>query len=139
VTGRPAVAFEDAVALTLGYLSDELPSHGWDIPTHKNVPNPRPPVFVRVLRTGGTSRAVVVDQAQLTVECWADHDADAADLASTVRALVSSMAGRVVDGVQCYRVAELSGPADLPDPLSDQNRMTWTVTVHLRGEELPSS
>lgn len=133
---RPPVAFADSVALTIRHLLDQLPDYGWDVPVRKNVPNPRPASFVRVIRSGGVSRDVVVDEAMLIIECWASTDEDAADLATVVRALLNAMHGTVVDDVQCYRVREVSGPADLPDGLSDQVRLTWMVTVETRGTEL---
>lgn len=125
----PAIYFPDAVALTIGYLSDEFPT----VPVHKRVPNPRPDRFVTILRTGGPRRSFVVDDAQLTIDCWATDDAAVADLASEVRAAMNSMQGVVVDDVQVYRVNELAGPADLPDPVSDMPRMRWSVVVATRG------
>lgn len=131
---RPVVVFADSVALTISHLKTNLPLYGWpDVPVRKNVPNPRPASFVRIIRSGGTSRDIVVDEATLIVECWAGNDEDAADLSAITRALITAMHGTVIDEVQCYRVREVSGPVDLPDGLSDHIRQTWMVTVETRG------
>lgn len=138
----PVVGFPDAVEVVITYLAANVDDYtpGWAaVPVRKNVPNPRPSRFVRVFRTGGTKANHVTDSAQLTIECWADKDHDAATLAGIVRGLVNSLRGEVVDGVQCYRVDEFSGPGDLPDPVSEQPRMTWTVSVWLRGSTLSAS
>lgn len=130
----PVVAFPDAVALAKTYLDDHLGTYGYgSIPVHKNVPNPRPALFVRMFRSGGPKANHVTDQAQLSIEVWGDDDTAVADLAGVVRGLALSMRGEVVDGAQVYRVDEFSGPADLPDPVSDQPRLTWTVSVWIRG------
>ena len=76
----------------------------------------------------------VVDNAQLSIDCWAERDDDLADLMAEVRGLVLAMHGVVVDGAQVYRVTEVGGPADIPDPVSDMPRMRWTVQVQLRGD-----
>lgn len=134
---RPVIVFADSVALAISHLSDQLPLYGWpNIPVRKNIPNPRPESFVRLFRSGGMSRDVVVDEATVVVECWGATDEDAADLTSVVRGLLVAMTGTVVDETQCYRVRELSGPVDLPDGLSDHVRMTWMVSVESRGLEL---
>lgn len=128
----PVVTFPDVVALVAGYLADNIAA-----PVHKRVPNPRPAEFVTVERIGGTA-ALVVDSAQVMIHCWADTDADVADLAAEVRGVLGTMRGAVIDGTQVYRVDELSGPADVPDPDSDQPRMRWTVAVQTRGASAAS-
>lgn len=123
----PTVIFPDAVALTISHLNDML-----DVSVSHQVPNPRPSLFVTVLRTGGIASGVV-DQAQLTFECWSTSAYLAAQLATLVRAHVAAMAGEVIDGASVYRVEEFSGPQDLPDPQSTQQRWTFTAAVHVRG------
>lgn len=125
----PAVTFPDAVALVVGYLSDEI-----DADVYKRVPTTRPAEFVTVARSGGVVSNFVVDNAQLSIDCWAERDDDLADLMAEVRGLVLAMHGVVVDGAQVYRVIEVGGPADIPDPVSDMPRMRWTVQVQLRGD-----
>lgn len=132
------VVFPDAVAVTIGYLSDELGDRGSEAEVVKDVPDPRPDVFVTILRSGGVRQTVVSDNAVLIVECWAQTSADAHDLAQLCRALLHAMPGTTQAGVPIYRVDEVGGPVDLPDPLSEQPRYTFTVQVHLRGAVEPT-
>ena len=108
------------------------------MPVRKRIPNPRPASFVTVQRVGGVAD-LVIDDAQVMIGCWGDDDVTAADLAIVVRGSLGTMRGEVVDGVQVYRVTELAGPADIPDPDSDQYRMRWTITVQVRGATPVSS
>lgn len=130
------VLFPDATAVVIDHLTDTLPDYGESCPIHKNTPDPRPSRFVQVFRTGGPRHNLVVDGAQLTIECWADTAAEAADLASLVRAALLAVRSDVVGTVTFYKVDELAGPADLPDPLSQQARMTWSVIAFVRGIDL---
>lgn len=130
------ILFPDATATVIDYLADLLPDYGETCLVVKQVPNPRPSKFVQVFRTGGPTHNLVVDGAQLTVECWAETDAEAADLAALVRAALLAIRSDVVGTVTFYKVDELAGPADLPDPESDQARMTWSVVAFVRGIDL---
>ena len=103
------------------------------MPVRSRVPNPRPARFVLVFRTGGPSVNVVTDAAQLTIEAWAATDYDAHDLAQAARAILSGIEGTVSGGVTVYGIDEFSGPANLPDPESDQSRYTWSTVVNVRG------
>jgi hypothetical protein len=115
------------VATVITYLSTAMP--GVDV--HRQVPGARPSQWLRVLRTGGVRHTYVSDAAQLTIEAWADTPADAADLAQLARAHLNAIVG-----ADAYLVEELGGPADLPDPESQQHRYTWSALVHLRGAAL---
>jgi hypothetical protein len=130
------IIFPDATETLITYLTDLLPDYGENCPVVKEVPNVRPARFVQLFRTGGPRHNLVVDGAQITVECWADTDAEAADLASLVRAALLAVKSDVVGTVTFYKVDELAGPADLPDPQSNQSRMTWSVIALLRGIDL---
>lgn len=128
---HPVVEFTDATALVIGHLNDALTS-----PVSRTVPNPRPASFVTVLRTGGAVDPLpLTEGAQLTIEAWSTSAPNAYLLASDARLALHQMAGTVVDGVAVYRVEEAAGPQDLPDPESTQARYTFTVIVHLRGQE----
>lgn len=130
------ILFPDSVATMIEYLKDVLPDYGETGEVHKNVPVPRPDRWVQVFRTGGPRRNLVVDAAQLTFSCWAATDAEAADLAAIVRGAVNAIQSEVIGTVTVYKVDELAGPADLPDPLSNQSRMTWSVSMLARGTDL---
>jgi hypothetical protein len=104
-----------------------------DVPVSGNVPSALPDQWVRILRTGGPSRARVLDEAQITVEAWAVRAPDAAQLAQLARAHIHAMQGRTVGGVLVVRVTAFGGPAWLPDPTSKQHRYTWTEQITVRG------
>lgn len=128
------VFFSDTVTVVRTLLLDGLDDHGYgSVAVVSRVPNPRPTSFLRVFRTGGPRMNLVADDAQVTVEAWASTDTAAHDLLQAARGLIVAARGTVVDGTTVYRVAEVSGPAWLPDPLSDQSRYTQTFTVATRG------
>jgi hypothetical protein len=130
-----SLLYPDAVAVTNTYLRAALAAVGQVVPVVSNIPSPdRPVKFVRVQRTGGPEVfARVMDGAQLTVDCWAATAAAAMDLAQLSRKLIHDMAGTVQSGVSVHRVVEFGGPSDLPDPVSESPRVTFTVQVQMRG------
>lgn len=124
------ILFPDAAALAIGYLDDKLAE-----PVHSDIPNPRLDTFVTIRRSGGVRETAVSDAAQLQVECWGASKSAAHDLAQVARAHLLSLGGRVVAGVQVYRVVEFGGPAELPD-LSGQPRFVFTLSMSVRGTAL---
>lgn len=135
-----AVEFPDPVRAVIAHLGAELPDHGYpSAPVRKNVPNPRPSLFCRVFRSGGPKLGHVIDNPQITVECWGDDDVALAHFTTVVRALILGMRGQTVGSALCVRVDEFSGPADLPDPVSDQSRLTWSASLRFRGSALTSA
>lgn len=133
------IVFPDATSVTIDYLLDRLAEHAETIPVVKDIPDPRPARFVRVLRLGGPRRNLVVDQATLAVESWDDDPAGAMDLAQLVRGLLHAAEGVTEDGTTIYTVDEFSGPAELPDPLSNQPRVTQQFSIGFRGSALTGS
>lgn len=131
-----AIAFPDVEAVLVQWLESVLPGYGVNVPVSTKVPNPRHGRFIRIQRTGGPRQGLVVDGAQVTVECW-DTDAPAASAtASIVRAVLSSARNETTpSGDLIYGVTEFVGPALLPD-LSGQSRYSWTVQIRLRGTAL---
>jgi hypothetical protein len=127
------IVFPDAEDVVATILDDN------DVPNRRDVPNPRPDAFTRIIRTGGPRGSIVHDEATLAVESWATTWDDAWDLATLNRGLLHAARATVVDGVTVYRVAEVSGPGRLPDPLSAQCRVTQTFTVGLRGSKRTGS
>src|SRR5690606_29143967 len=103
-------------------------------PVSRTVPKPRPTAFVKVIRTGGAVDPLpITEGAMFTIEAWSSSAPAAYNLAADARLALHQMAGTVVDGVAVYRVEEVSGPQDLPDPESTQARYTFTVVLHVRG------
>lgn len=121
------VEYANAPALVIAYLNPLVTP-----PVHHDVPNPRPATFIRVLRTGGPHEGVI-DLAQLTIESWAPDSDTAETNAQTVRRLINNLPGQSLAGHAVYKVVELSGPGELPDPFSDSRRSTWSVQVWIRG------
>lgn len=99
------------------------------------IPNPRPDVFVRILRAGGIPRSLVVDAPTLVVEAWADVESDAAALANFCRGRIMA-AGRAgsMGAVTVYDdIVEYSGPRNTPDPEIGQSRYSFTHEIPMRG------
>lgn len=128
------ILFPDAEDLLVDHLTAEFAARGVTATAHTKVPNPRPTSFVLVPRVGGVRRNIVVDAPTIGFEVWGPTDKAASDLAQITRALVNGMAGHVIGGVQCYRVDELAGPANLPDGVSAQSRYVFTTTLSFRGK-----
>lgn len=123
------IVFPDAVATLKVGLDDA--SLGVDV-VHA-VPHPRPASFVQLVRAGGFSHSIVVDSATISVDCWAATSPAAMTLAQLVRAHLHAMSGTTVDGTAVYAVQELAGPAEVPDPDSDQPRVRQTFQIGLRA------
>jgi hypothetical protein len=133
----PPVLFADATALVVDHLRSKLASDpGPTTPVMQKVPTSRPSRFVTVIRTGGPRLNLVVDGAQITVDSWGRNDEEAADLAQLSRAHVNAMRGTAVAGHAVYQVTEVGGPADLPDPASNQSRYRQSFIVAIRGAAL---
>lgn len=127
----------DAVALSIAWLAQELPDMPDQTPVTvtRAVPNPRPPTFVTVRLIGGEGRNgsnVPLDRPQVAIEAWAQTPAQAHDLAQNARAVMHAARGVVHAGTQVYRVEEMGAPVDLPDPLSHQPRVTFSLLLTVR-------
>lgn len=131
------IAFPDIEAVIVGWLAAVLPAYGVNQPVSTRVPNPRPVQFIRIVRTGGPRQNMVVDGAQVTIECWhRDSAPTAAGTAAIVRAVVSSAKNVTTpSGTVIYDVDEFSGPALLPD-VSQEPRYTWTCRINVRGNAI---
>lgn len=127
----------DPVKLALAWLDGAYPD-AWSVSLVKNRPNPTTGRVVAVRRNGGTRPLFVADNAWLYVECFADTDEDTADLARLTWGLLFAMAGETIDGVPCYRVDPIAGPADLPDADAEQPRYVMTVQASFRATPAPA-
>lgn len=121
------IVFPDAVEI----VCDELRTRLATVTVTSQVPTSRSSdtSFVRVTRVGGVRRNLVTDEATLTVEAWAPTEQAAHDLNQLCRAYLYAMPG----GGSVYRVTEIGGPAFLPDPDSDQPRVSFTAAVATKG------
>lgn len=128
------IVASDPVILSRSWLVPRLPG----VTVVKNRPNPVQGKVVVVRRSGGSPGDMVTDPAWLTIECFAPTDLECSQLAHLTWALIRAMAGEVIDGVQCYRVQTLGGPADMPltDPGEKQRHryvMSAQVTFRTRA------
>lgn len=124
------VVFPDAVDKVVDYLAAQLAARSNATPVYSRVPTTRPASFVRVIRTGGVRRNLVVDDAQITIEAWAPSDEAAHDLAQLCRGILLAAPG-VATAVR--DVQELGGPGLQPDPDSETPRYVFSHLVSLRG------
>lgn len=131
----PVLVFPDVAEAVCAQLATYLdPS----IAVGNLVPNPRPDRFVVVRRSGGTRVTLVTEAAQVTVDCYGNGQPDAEDVAQAARAVIFAMGGaRSTNGTDIYRVDDVGGPADAPDPLSDQPRVLFSAALHVRGHVPP--
>lgn len=127
------IVFPNAGRAVIDHLETRLAALGQACPVVHTVPKSRPAKFVKVIRTGGIRQTLVTDSAQLTFEAWANSPTVAETLIEYVRAVIHAMKATVVSGVRIAAIEELSGPADLPDPDSQQYRYTFSAFVQTRG------
>jgi hypothetical protein len=127
------IVFSDAEELVVRHVADTLAERGQDVHVGTHVPHPRPTPFVLARRLGGPRRDMVTDLPEIGFECWAATAVEAHDLAQLCRAISFGMRGRAIGGVAVYRVDEIGGPAQLPDPISDEPRYVFTHQIAMRG------
>lgn len=94
--------------------------------------------FVRLLRAGGNRSKKVLDSPQMIFECYAAQDDEAAQFASTVRALVHAAEGtQIAPGVYCKQQRDVTGPSNVSDSQHDSSRYSFTVMTDLRAQFVP--
>lgn len=131
----PLVVFPDVVALCVDAIRAGFKTQGNTTAIANVLPDPAAPC-VTVRRHGGPRRDLVTDQAQIGLESYARTAVEAHDNCQLARALVFAMRGTAHDGVAIYRIGELAGPQDLPDPISTLPRYVCTLVVAARGRAL---
>jgi hypothetical protein len=107
----------------LGVLADKVAT---------KVPATMPAKMVKVSLTGGSRDGLVSDQVQLTVECWADTDIAASNLARTAQAHMFAANGSMVGSVWVRRVVSVGGVQFFPDPDIPKPRYQFTVRLMVR-------
>lgn len=118
----------DTEILVCDAIRTGLPRVGLgSVPVGTRIPNPRPDMFVRVIRAGGTRETLVSEQAWIIVEAYAPLEVDASRLLSYCRAIVHAQDGAL------FGTFEVSGPVNLPDPTTSQVRYTQTLGIRARG------
>lgn len=133
------ITWPDTEAAVVAFLRTELrDTMGWTNASVSTKVGAFP--HVQVLRTGGTTRSLVWDDAQITLDCRADDGIEAGRLARDCRALMLA-AGRegVMDGHTIGTVDAFAAPQNNPDPTTDAARHSATYTVPFRGSTVRST
>lgn len=126
------ITWPDAEAAVIAFLEPALAALDWDGVAVSTKQREGP--HVQVLRTGGPIRALVWDDAQITIDCRAPESTVASALARDCRALLLA-AGREGDlgGIHIGEVDAFGGPQNNPDPTTSAARYSATYTVPFRG------
>jgi len=111
----------------LGVLADKVAT---------KVPTTMPSKMVRVSLTGGSRDDIIMDQVQLTVECWADSEVTASNLARVAQAHMYAANGSTVGSAWVRRVDSVGGVQFFPDPDSSKPRYQFTVRWHVRPDAI---
>lgn len=129
------IMWPDAEKAVGAFLRKELvDTMGWPTGTVRVSTKLQVGTHVQVLRTGGTTRDIVWDDAQITLDCRDAEGVNAAKLAGDCRALMLA-AGRdgVLAGHEIGAVDAFAAPQNNPDPTTDAARYSATYTVPFRG------
>jgi hypothetical protein len=86
---------------------------------------------VRIQVIGGIRAGLVIKDATVLLEAYADTEAAAAELAELVGAILYGAQYDSASGI--YLVEQTATPQNLPDPRTGMSRYTQTATVRLRG------
>lgn len=127
-------ASAETVLATL--IREQMPAHldvwvGTETPSPRT--NPGHTLKVRVSRTpgGGMASHGQTDHVFALLECWADTEDEADDLAAVVRAIMKASRSRTVLGCFIRWWKENSGPYRWPDE-SNQERYQFTGELLLK-------
>lgn len=107
------------------------------VPVVGQTPNPRPPKWVLIERSGGIG-TLSSDEPMLTFEAWSDiSKKDASDLAQQARDWVTlTMPPVLPGGIRVTRRREIGGPSYQPPTASGSYRYRWTALIkHQRIRE----
>ncbi len=104
---------------------------GRGVPISTKIPNPRPSEFVRLVSAGGERKNIITASPTVAVEAWAADAPTASRICRVATAIVHSLAGELVGGVQLGGVGTFSLPQDLPDEDSGHARYTSTLSIDM--------
>lgn len=124
-----AARFPDSIQAIVDYLT---PLYDW-LPVGIRNP-PEGSAYIKVRRVGGVQTTRISEAASFAIECYGGSDTEASNIAQSVRHDVKAMQGTQLGDVLVYKVEELGGPSELPDPLAPNlTRYSFIVAVTLRG------
>nr|WP_274635533.1 hypothetical protein [Microbacterium bovistercoris] len=124
------IVFPDPIDLACAAINTTVASALAGAKATGRVPSTRPKRFIRVRRVGGVKETLISRQVTLTIEGYGQTETDAGRLCELGTAALYAQ-NDVLFG--CF---EIAAPAELPDPTTDQSRVTATVGVRVRGSVL---
>lgn len=132
------ILFPGAETLVGTYIQNILAARGNAATVSTKMPSdtrtgPANTEHVRIQVIGGTRSGLVVKDATVLLECYADTEAAAESLAGLVGAILYGAQYDDASGI--YQVNETATPQNLPDPRTGMSRYTQTATVRLRGTD----
>jgi hypothetical protein len=131
------VEFVDVEDLIRRYLAQNVSVTGLSVHAGSLPAKVKPPSIL-VVRTGGPSDTLVLDRAQVTLECRGVSESAAAALAGAARSvLLAAERVGVMFGTPVYEVTEFSGPYFDPDAVNPVvPRYSSTYQIVVRGQSV---
>ncbi|AHH22105.1 hypothetical protein NONO_c73490 [Nocardia nova SH22a] len=129
-----AIAPVDAEAVVVAGLKAAYQTRGETAKVGTKVPNPMPSRAVRVSLVDSARITLQHHRASILVECWADSESAASDLARTTYALLFAAEGEMFGGKWVAEVAETGGVVNFPDLDAGVPRYQFTVDLLIAGE-----
>lgn len=133
---RELITLPSVTAAFLGYMRDSMAAQGESIPVDTQVPNPRPPRFLRCLNSGGARLSTGHGETLMLVECWGRSESDADRLATVAYAVAQaaelSSGAYVPEGER----GTIATPYPLPDLDTGAPRTLFTVRLIIPAETL---
>ncbi|WP_025158908.1 hypothetical protein [Leifsonia aquatica] len=122
------ILFPDEIDIACTLIDQALATAGeQDVSALGRVPSVRPREFVRVIAAGGIRETLVTRRVTLLLEGWAATETRARRLCDLACAAIYAADSDL------FGTDEPGTPANLPDPVSKQERYTATVTTRLRA------
>jgi hypothetical protein len=119
-------------AFYVAYMKAQFASRSETARVATKVPPVRPDRMVRVSLIGTVRQTLVHFYSRLLVECWAESETEAAELAMLAYALTNALEGEVSGGEFVSQVVTVGGPANNPDP-DVGPRYQFTVDLLMTG------
>lgn len=117
--------FIDLEAEVISALRDA----GISVPIHTQIPDPRPPVWLQVVRIGGPVETIASEAAQIELYGHADNEGDAVSALNDARLVLFNLDGR---SETIFNGHEYGGVINLPDSTTTQARYSCNWTVRAR-------
>lgn len=119
------MTFPDVEAMVIDFLNTRIVP-----PVSGKVPTPRPVKFVRAWRTGGAAVNRILERPTITIQGWAEDDAEAAALTRECREFLLNQYTLMplVRGVE-----EVTGPYFDPDPDTGIDRYSCSIQLSVRA------